>query len=79
MFQVNQRVQDAPAHDLPHGVVWTKINYEDTKELAEALEGVHTILSFIGERDPESPLQRNLIDAAVQAGVKRFAPSEWAS
>ena len=64
---------------MPHGTAWIKTSYEDTKELAEALKGVHTVLSFIGEKDPESPLQRNLIDAAVQAGVKRFAPSEWAS
>ena len=45
----------------------------------QILQGVHTVLSFIAtQEDPESTFQRNLIDGAVQAGVKRFAPSEWA-
>ena len=29
--------------------------------------------------DPENTAQKNLIDAAVAVGVKRFAPSEWGS
>lgn len=38
------------------------------------------MLSFIVvHSDVGNVSQRNLIDAAVQAGVKRFAPSEWAS
>ncbi|KAL4937872.1 hypothetical protein BDV06DRAFT_226542 [Aspergillus oleicola] len=62
------------------GVTWVKTNYENTQELAGVLKGVHTVLSFIIEQDTEtSPTQRRLIDAAIQAGVKRFAPSEWAS
>jgi NmrA-like family len=41
---------------------------------------VHTVLSFIATQDdPKGTIQRNLIDAAIQAKVKRFAPSEWAS
>jgi hypothetical protein len=35
-------------------------------------------LSFIQLlADPENMAQKNLIDAAIVAGVKRFAPSEW--
>ena len=38
------------------------------------------MLSFAAtQEDPASLVQRNLIDAAVQAGVKRFAPSEWST
>ena len=38
------------------------------------------MLSFIAtQEDPASTVQKNLIDAAVQAGVKRFAPSEWST
>jgi hypothetical protein len=38
------------------------------------------VLSFIAtEQDLASTVQKNLIDAAVQAGVKRFAPSEWST
>jgi len=44
----------------------------------KALHGIHTLLSFIQLlADPEQKAQKNLIDAAVAAGVKRFAPSEY--
>lgn len=43
------------------------------------LKGVHTVLSFVDAMsDPDNMAQRTLIDASVRAGVKRFAPSEWA-
>ncbi|MCJ1386188.1 hypothetical protein MMC17_009314 [Xylographa soralifera] len=72
--------KDAPASSAPQGVTWIKANYEDPKQLAQILQGVHTVLSFIAtQEDPASTVQKNLIDAAVQASVKRFAPSEWAS
>lgn len=70
--------KDAPA-ELPSGVTWAKADYDDPKQLAGILRGVHTVLSFIIDPDPKSGVQKNLIDAAVQAGVKRFAPSEWGS
>ncbi|CAD0106610.1 unnamed protein product [Aureobasidium uvarum] len=57
-----------------------KVDYQSQTQLRHALSGVHTLLSFISEQDdPASPLQKNIIRAAVDAGVKRFAPSEWAS
>jgi hypothetical protein len=46
--------------------------------LTEALKGFHTVLSFVQLlSDPDQTSQKNLIDAAIQAGVKRFAPSEY--
>ncbi|KAL4861360.1 hypothetical protein BDV12DRAFT_180390 [Aspergillus spectabilis] len=61
------------------GIAWVKTDYEDTNQLTQILQGVHTLLSFVTEQESQtSPIQRRLIDAAVQAGVKRFAPSEWA-
>lgn len=37
------------------------------------------MLSFVDAMsDPENISQRTLIDASIRAGVKRFAPSEWA-
>ena len=60
-------------------MTWVKTNYEDPKQLNEIMRGVHTVLSFItAHMDPGSVAQKGLIDAAVRAGVKRFAPSEWA-
>ncbi|KFY70222.1 hypothetical protein V499_09346 [Pseudogymnoascus sp. VKM F-103] len=62
------------------GVTVRAVNYDDKPDLAEALRGVHTVLSFIQLlSDPENNSQKNLIDASILAGVKRFAPSEWGS
>jgi uncharacterized protein YbjT (DUF2867 family) len=60
------------------GVTWRAVNYDNKSELIEALRGIHTVLSFIQLlADPENTAQKNLIDAAIAAGVKRFAPSQW--
>jgi hypothetical protein len=54
------------------------VDYNDKENLVKLLHGVHTVLSFITvASDPENVAQRNLIDASIKAGVKRFAPSEW--
>ncbi|OAQ64752.1 NmrA-like family protein [Pochonia chlamydosporia 170] len=60
------------------GVTWTRTDYQDVNELANILKGTHTVLSFITVHLDDGN-QKRLIDAAVQAGVKRFAPSEWSS
>lgn len=62
------------------GVTWVQTTYQDVAELTKVLEGVEIVLSFIADQsDPTAQTQKNLIDAAVRAGVKRFAPSEWAT
>ncbi|KAF2811743.1 NAD(P)-binding protein [Mytilinidion resinicola] len=62
------------------GLIWRTVNYDDKSELAEALQGIHTVLSFIQlMTDPNQQAQKNLIDAAILADVKRFAPSEYGS
>ncbi|KAL5000909.1 hypothetical protein BDV10DRAFT_199555 [Aspergillus recurvatus] len=72
--------KDAPSTPLPSSITWIKTDYSDTEKLADILNGVHTVLSFVIEQETEtSPVQRRLIDASIAAGVKRFAPSEWAS
>ncbi|KKA19886.1 hypothetical protein T310_6116 [Rasamsonia emersonii CBS 393.64] len=54
-------------------------DYTDHAALVRNLQGAHTVLAFISPTsDPESRCQKALIDACVAAGVKRFAPSEWA-
>ncbi|KAF6824265.1 hypothetical protein CPLU01_10950 [Colletotrichum plurivorum] len=62
------------------GLKWTQTNYQDKSELVEILKGVHTVLSFILDpvSDPDALIQKRLVDASIEAGVKRFAPSEWA-
>lgn len=65
--------------DIAHGLTWTKVNYEDKQQLTESLRGIDTVLSFIlVHNDPGNMSQKSLIDACVAAGVRRFAPSEWA-
>lgn len=79
-FQIVNIEKNAPiSQDTPQ-VTWVKTDYKDPQRLEEILQGVHTVLSFIVVHlDLGNVSQKNLIDAAVQAGVKRFAPSEWAS
>lgn len=62
------------------GLKWTRVNYDVKSDLVDALKGVHTVLSIILDpvSDPDALIQKRLVDASVEAGVKRFAPSEWA-
>ncbi|KAJ4018341.1 hypothetical protein NW752_005456 [Fusarium irregulare] len=74
--------KDAPEKEVAPGVKWFQSNYESVDELVKVFEGVHTVLSFISVPAGDKtawPAQKNLIDAAIKAGVKRFAPSEWSS
>ncbi|KAK8101495.1 hypothetical protein PG999_011869 [Apiospora kogelbergensis] len=65
---------------LPTGIKWQTVDYQDKNGLVRDLQGIHTLLSFVQLlSDPNQESQRNLIDAAILAGVKRFAPSEYGS
>ena len=71
--------QKFSTEDSRLGVTWRSVTYANKSDLIEALRGIHTVLSFVQVMtDPENRSQKNLIDAAIIAGVKRFAPSEWA-
>ncbi|OHF03033.1 NmrA-like family protein [Colletotrichum orchidophilum] len=76
--------KDAPNTDFGQGVKWVQTSYDDVTHLVQVLEGVHTVLSFVAKpADPTNTApwntQKNLIDASIKAGVRRFAPSEWGS
>lgn len=67
----------APENSAP-GLTWSVVDYDNKLGLSEALSGIHTLLSFVQPlADPEGRVQKTLVDAAVLAGVKRFAPSEY--
>ena len=55
------------------------VSYDDPASLLAALDGVHTVIVTINGFDTASTIepQLALIDAALKAGVKRFAPSEF--
>jgi uncharacterized protein YbjT (DUF2867 family) len=62
------------------GIIRTKADYHDKKALVELLRGADVVLSFVLPfSDPGNVSQINLINASVEAGVKRFASSEWAT
>ncbi|KAH6670567.1 hypothetical protein B0J14DRAFT_516140 [Halenospora varia] len=70
---------EGSAGSIP-GVTWRTVNYSDKNDLVEALQGIHTVLSFVNQpvvADHENNSQKTLIDACIAAGVKRFAPSEY--
>lgn len=62
------------------GVQVRPVSYTDHASLTNALRGVHTVLSTIGSsnQDETRESQLAIIPAAKEAGVKRFAPSEYA-
>ena len=63
---------------VSHDIDWQIVDYDDKRGLTEALRGIHTLLSFVQIlSDVDQKSQKNLIDAAISAGVKRFAPSEY--
>ncbi|EKM60077.1 uncharacterized protein PHACADRAFT_250947 [Phanerochaete carnosa HHB-10118-sp] len=63
------------------GVPIVAVSYNDPAALVKALEGVHTVISTIAGpgADAFTDAQLALLDAAVKAGVTRFAPSEFAA
>ncbi|KAK0742086.1 hypothetical protein B0T21DRAFT_408936 [Apiosordaria backusii] len=70
--------RDLLPEEIVKGTTPVKVDFHKHEELVKALQGVHTVLSFVApHNDPEATAQKTLIDAAIQAGVKRFAPSEW--
>ncbi|KAL2798712.1 hypothetical protein BJX66DRAFT_294684 [Aspergillus keveii] len=70
--------RDPSDHQIP-GVKTIQVSDYSHENLVKLLEGTHTVLAFFNPMsDPGSSNQLALIDAAVAAGVKRIAPSEWA-
>lgn len=57
------------------------VSYDDHASLVAVLEGVHTVISTIVGSSAETTAtpQLSLLAAAVEVGVKRFAPSEFMS
>jgi uncharacterized protein YbjT (DUF2867 family) len=61
------------------GAVVKVIDYDSHEQLTAALEGVHTVLSCIWSHSAAiATSQLALLEAAKEAKVKRFVPSEWA-
>ncbi|UKZ49229.1 hypothetical protein TrVGV298_003474 [Trichoderma virens] len=60
------------------GAIVKIVDYSSHEQLTNALQGVHTVLSCIWAYGPAvGTLQIALLEAAKEAKVKRFVPSEW--
>ncbi|KAK1981749.1 hypothetical protein LZ30DRAFT_760360 [Colletotrichum cereale] len=72
--------RDAPSNEK-RGIAWKKVDYNSQESLVAALAGIDTLLNFVATADMDAAfeLQKALAQAAVKAGVRRFAPSEWSS
>ena len=61
------------------GVEIVNVDYSDHASLVKELQGVHTVIVCLISLDKSSiDSQVNLLNACLEAKVKRFAPSEWA-
>jgi acetolactate synthase small subunit len=64
---------------IAKGVTVVSVDYNDHQRLVQALQDVHTVISCIADLNESCrDAQLALLKAALAAGVKRFAPSEWA-
>jgi dTDP-4-dehydrorhamnose reductase len=62
-----------------NSVTIVSVDYNNHTHLVKALQDVHTVISCIGDIDDSCrEAQLALLKASVEAGIKRFAPSEWA-
>lgn len=73
----NSEGKTAPESCTP-GLSWRMVDYDDEAGISEALAGIHTLLSFVQPlADMEGCVQKTFVNAAILAGVKRFAPSKY--
>ncbi|KAJ7266398.1 hypothetical protein B0H12DRAFT_1099494 [Mycena haematopus] len=59
------------------GAIVTTVSYDSQQSLVDALTGVHTVISAIGDHSRSVDSQVALVHAAVAAKVTRFVPSGW--
>jgi uncharacterized protein YbjT (DUF2867 family) len=60
------------------GVQLVKVDYSNHASLVQALQGVHTVIVCLSAKDDSSiQSELNLLNASLEAKVKRFAPSEY--
>lgn len=69
-----------PIPDNPHVEVRV-VDYSNHSTLVSALQDIHTVIVTLVSPDLKEIVvsQLALLEAAKEAGVKRFAPSEWAA
>ncbi|KAF4949758.1 hypothetical protein FSARC_13405 [Fusarium sarcochroum] len=61
--------------DLPSGVEVTKVDYSSKASIVEALRGHDVVINTLGAASNGN--QEFIIDASIDAGVKRYIPNDW--
>ena len=74
-FNVTALTRQDSTSTFPDGVHVHKTDYDSESSLAEAFKGQDAVVSVIATAALGS--QSKIIEAAAQAGVKRFIPSEF--
>ncbi|KAJ4400757.1 hypothetical protein N0V85_005679 [Neurospora sp. IMI 360204] len=59
----------------PYTVPFTEVDYSSPSSLRDALQGQDAVVSVLATTVVQE--QKKIIDAAIEAGVKRFVPSEF--
>lgn len=77
--KVFSRQESSASSDLTaKSVEVVKVDYSDHVSLVKELQGVHTVISCLLAVDGSYiQVQSNLLEACLEAKVKRFAPSEF--
>ncbi|EGY18655.1 uncharacterized protein VDAG_09181 [Verticillium dahliae VdLs.17] len=62
-------------------LTWVQVpDFQDRSRMVSLFQDIDVVLNFIADpTDSDGALGKTLADAAVEAGVKRYAPSEWAT
>ncbi|KAJ4421078.1 hypothetical protein N0V82_003982 [Gnomoniopsis sp. IMI 355080] len=74
-FAVTALTRKGGARTFPAGVSAVEVDYDSVDSLVAALQGQDAVVSTLN--DAFVPAQLKLIEAASQAGVKRYIPSEF--
>jgi putative NADH-flavin reductase len=75
-FNLTILARTTSTNPVPEGVTVVRADYSSHSSLVDALKGQDVV---INASPPAGSTQRALIDAALEAGVKRFLPSEFGS
>ena len=75
LFEITVLTRESSTHQFPNGVKVVKVDYRNVEALTTALNGQDALVSAVATN--AVPSQRQLIEAAVEAGVKRIIPSEY--
>lgn len=75
LFQITVLTREGSSHKFPASVTVKYVDYESVPSLEAALSGQDALVSAIAFEAIH--IQKNVVDAAFNAGVRRMIPSEY--